>query len=96
MSAGLLEAEGVRDRGERKGAVDHRVAMDGVDAADQVHLMTAAADDQALKVLLPGHEHGRQHCARPPGQYADQRDVAADACGLIDCASVNGRPTSTT
>jgi hypothetical protein len=63
-------------------AVDHRVAMDGVDAADQVHLMTTAADDQTLKALLPGHERGRRHGARPPGQRADQRNAAAHARGL--------------
>ena len=45
------------------------------------NLMPAAADDQALEPLLPRHEHGRRHSARPPGQDADQRDVAADARG---------------
>lgn len=35
MAASRLEPEGLRDRSERKGAVDHRVAMDGIDAADQ-------------------------------------------------------------
>lgn len=44
MAARFLEPEGVRDFGQRKGAVDHRVAGHSVDPAGQVQLMPAAAD----------------------------------------------------
>jgi hypothetical protein len=96
MAPSFLEPEGICDRFKRKGAVDHRVTVDRLDAADQVHLMTATADDQALEALLPGHKHGCWHGSRPPGQHANQRDMPPTRAAWIDCASVPGPPTSTT
>ena len=52
MATRFPEPEGVRDFGQRKGALDHPVAVNGVDAADQVHLIVGDADNQPLEALL--------------------------------------------
>ena len=51
VAASLLEPEGIGEFGEREGSIYHRVSVDGIDAADQLHLMPATADDQPLEAL---------------------------------------------
>src|SRR5690606_6489666 len=81
MGARLLVAKGVGDYGQGEGPVDHRLEPGGLDRAHHVELVPAAADDEPLEPLLPGHQGGGGHRPGPAGQTADQGNVAADPAG---------------
>src|SRR5947209_12240997 len=81
MRAGFLMPERRGGLGERLGLVDDGLHARRLQRPGEILLLPAAADDQALQALLPGHHQRSRHFAAASGQNPDQRDMAADATG---------------
>ena len=72
MAAACLQAESIRHRLERKAAVDDRSDRGRFQRPNEIQLMAATADDQALQADLLGHQEGGLNFAAGSGENADQ------------------------
>ena len=89
-------SEGVSYLVEVEAAINDRFDVNSVDCPDEILLMLAATDDQALEPCLSDHQlHGRDF-AGAASQDADHSNVTADRHGSMDWGRVPGPPTSMT
>ncbi len=79
MLAARFIAKGIGDVVEIEAAIDDWLDLSSVDCSHEIHLMPAAADDQALEPCLFCHQLSGRDFAGAASQDTDQSEPATAA-----------------